>query len=167
MSKKSSTRIGIISDTHGHLGNARKAVDLLVSQNVDQVIHCGDIGSPEIVTLLDRWPTHFVFGNCDHDVDTLTEAIELANQTSHGLFGSIDVDGCRIAVLHGHEHQRFRETVSSQEFDLLCYGHTHVPEHHYEGKTLVLNPGALYRANPHTIAVIDCPSLTITSIEVL
>ena len=30
------------------------------------------------------------------------------------------------------------------------------------GETLVLNPGALYRANPHSIAVVELPSLEAT-----
>jgi hypothetical protein len=36
-----------------------------------------------------------------------------------------------------------------------------VPEEHYEGKTLVLNPGALFRANPRTIAIVEVPSLEV------
>ena len=159
-------RIGIVSDTHGHLANTRKAVDTLTEQGVDCVLHCGDVGSSEIVPLFGRWPTHFVFGNCDHDQADLTRIIELSEQTSHGEFGSIELNGCRVALLHGHDSQRFRETIASQEYDLVCYGHTHVPEHHYEGETLVLNPGALFRANPHTIAIVELPRRAVSLIEV-
>jgi hypothetical protein len=56
--------------------------------------------------------------------------------------------------------------VNSQAYRLVCYGHTHVPEQHYEGKTLVLNPGALFRANPRTIAILELPSLEVETIEV-
>jgi hypothetical protein len=42
-----------------------------------------------------------------------------------------------------------------------------VPEQHFEGKTLVLNPGALFRANPRTIAVVELPSLDVEQIEVM
>lgn len=159
-------RIGIVSDTHGHLANTGNAVEVLASRGVDRVLHCGDVGSSEIVPLFGRWPTHFVFGNCDHDVDDLTRTIELSEQTSHGAFGSLELDGCRIAILHGHDSRRLRETIASQKYGLVCYGHTHVPEHHYEGDTLVLNPGALFRANPHTIAVVDLPQLAVCCIEV-
>jgi hypothetical protein len=41
-----------------------------------------------------------------------------------------------------------------------------VPEQHYQGKTLVLNPGALFRANPRTIALVELPSLAVETIEV-
>jgi predicted phosphodiesterase len=42
---------------------------------------------------------------------------------------------------------------------LVCYGHTHVAAIEQRGPTLVVNPGALYRANPHSLAVIDLPEL--------
>ena len=37
----------------------------------------------------------------------------------------------------------------------MFYGHTHVREQHRTGKTLVANPGALFRANPKTCIVLD------------
>jgi uncharacterized protein len=159
-------RMGVVSDTHGHLGNTQKAVEALTTADVECVLHCGDIGSSEVVPLFGRWPTHFVFGNCDHDEEALRDVIELCGQTSHGPFGSLELGGRRIALIHGHDSRRFRETVASQEFHLVCYGHTHLPEHHYEGDTLVLNPGALFRANPRTIAVVELPSLAIQDIEI-
>jgi predicted phosphodiesterase len=44
--------------------------------------------------------------------------------------------------------------------------HGHVPREERVGKTLVLNPGALYRANPRTFAVVDLPELTVRRIAV-
>jgi hypothetical protein len=34
------------------------------------------------------------------------------------------------------------------------------------GRTLVLNPGALYRATPHSIAVVELPTLRATIVTV-
>jgi putative phosphoesterase len=160
-------RIGVVSDTHGHLPSARRAAELLEEHKVHQVLHCGDIGTPEIVHIFSRWPCHYVFGNCDHDTAALTDAIELVDQTCHGEFGEIELAGCRIAMVHGHDHRRFQEAIASQTFRLVCYGHTHVPDQHYEGKTLVLNPGALFRANPRTIAIVDLPALEVERLEVV
>lgn len=64
-------RIGVLSDTHGQLAFTRQAVAMLESCEVEQVIHCGDIGSVDVVRLLAPWPTHFVFGNCDGNWDEL------------------------------------------------------------------------------------------------
>jgi hypothetical protein len=159
-------RIGVVSDTHGHLPSARRAAELFAERKIEQVLHCGDIGAPEIVPIFSRWPGHYVFGNCDHDLAELTEAIELVEQTCHGEFGEIVLAGCPIALVHGHDHRRFQEAVSSQAYRLVCYGHTHVPEQHYEGKTLVLNPGALFRANPRTIAIVELPSFKVERLVV-
>ena len=65
-----------------------------------------------------------------------------------------------IALLHGHEGKRFMQAIKSGDYDLVCYGHTHAAEFHHEGRTLVLNPGALYRANPHSVAIMDLATMT-------
>jgi uncharacterized protein len=157
-------RIGVVSDTHGHLDNTRAAIAVLAEQNVECVLHCGDIGSPDIVPLFDRWPAHFVFGNVDPDEARLRRAIQAAQQTCHERFGDIELGGRRIALIHSDDHESFIETIGSQQFDLVCYGHTHKAEHHRDGRTLVLNPGALYRAATHTVAVIELTTLSVEQI---
>ena len=156
--------IGIVSDTHGHLEYTRTAVQTLEAYDVDAVLHCGDIGSPEVVELFAAWPTHFVFGNVDHDQSRLLHAIDAAGQTCHGRFGSLDLAGRKIAFLHSDDAKLFRNTIASGDWDLVCYGHTHVAEYHREGPTTVLNPGALYRADPHSIAVVELPELNVVPV---
>jgi putative phosphoesterase len=152
-------RLGLISDTHGHVELTRPAVRMLESLDVDAVLHCGDIGSPAIVELFEKWPTHFVFGNCDEDTEELAAAIQKAGQTCHGLFGDLEFDGVRVALLHSHERRRFRETIDGGQYRLVCYGHTHVAAVDRRGKTVVVNPGAIYRATPHSIAVVELPAV--------
>ncbi|HEX5104532.1 MAG TPA: metallophosphoesterase [Pirellulaceae bacterium] len=159
-------RIGVISDTHGHVTNTLAAVRLLESLDVEAVLHCGDIGTPEIPKLLATWPTHFVFGNCDHETGELKEAISAAGLTCHGRFADLELGGRKIAVLHSDDARRFRETIFSGRYDLVCYGHTHEAESHREGQTLVLNPGALYRAQPHTLAVVNLPTMEVEIVTV-
>jgi uncharacterized protein len=156
--------IGVVSDTHGHVANTRQAVRMLESCEVEMVLHCGDIGSIDVVRLFDRWPTHFVFGNVDDQLDLLRDAIEKAGQTCHGRFGELELAGRRIALLHSDDGPRFRETVVSGRYDLVCYGHTHFAEKHHEAATLVLNPGALYRARPHSLAIVRLPELEVTHV---
>ena len=149
--------LGIVSDTHGDLPRTREAVRMLESFAVAQVLHCGDIDTPAIVGLFAAWPTHFVFGNCDHDRRGLGRAIAEAGQTCHDRFGSLELEGVKIALLHGDDTRRLRETAESGQWGLVCSGHTHVAEQRWQGETLVLNPGAVHRANPHTIAVVELP----------
>jgi hypothetical protein len=158
-------RLGVISDTHGHVELTRPAVRMLESLEVDAVLHCGDIGSIEIVNLFAAWPTHFVFGNCDYNTDELAAAIRKAGQTCHGLFGDLEFDGVRVALLHSHERRRFREAIDSGDYQLVCYGHTHVAAIDRHGETLVVNPGAIYRAEPHSLAIIDVPAVEATIIK--
>ena len=155
-------RVGIGSDTHGHVDLTRPAVRMLESLEVDRVLHCGDIGSAAVVALFAAWPTDFVFGNCDANPRELAEAIAAAGQTCHGEFGDLQIDGKRVALLHSHDANRFRQTLHSGSWDLVCYGHSHVASIDRYGPTLAVNPGALYRANPHSIAIVELPAVEAT-----
>lgn len=136
---------------------------MLESFDIALVIHCGDIGSDDILPLFHRWPMHFVFGNVDTRPDRIRHTA-LANQTCHDRFGKLEVEGRQIAFLHGDDGPRLQEAIQSETFHLVCYGHTHVAEQHRQGSTLVLNPGALYRAQPHSIAIVDLATLEATHI---
>jgi putative phosphoesterase len=155
-------RLGVVSDSHGHVELTRPAIRLLESMEVDQVLHCGDIGTPAVVELFAAWPTHFVFGNCDADRQGLAAAIKAAGQTCHDEFGDLKFSGKRVALLHSHDGRRFHAALHSGDWDLVCYGHTHVASIDRHGQTLSLNPGALYRAATHSIAIVDLPDLTAT-----
>jgi putative phosphoesterase len=135
------------------------------SLDVETVLHCGDIGSMAVVELFRPWPTHFVFGNCDERLDEFAAEIRDAGQTCHGLFGDITLVGTRIALLHSHERRRFRDAIDSGDYRLVCYGHTHVAALDPHGETLVVNPGAIYRASTHSVAIVDLPAVTATIIE--
>ncbi|QDU31824.1 phosphodiesterase [Anatilimnocola aggregata] len=153
-------RIGIVSDTHAHLQNAQAAARMLQSLEVEAVLHCGDIGSPAIPGAFSLWPTHYVVGNVDHgEEDALSAAVTAAGGRFHGAFADFMLNGRRIALLHSDDARRFRRVTTGNEYDLVCYGHSHIAEQHLDGRTLVLNPGALYRANPHQIAVVDLTKL--------
>jgi putative phosphoesterase len=132
---------------------------MLESLQVERVLHCGDIGSAEVIGMFSAWPTDFVFGNCDFNHADLRTAIRAAGQTCHDEFGELEIAGLRVALLHSHDSQRFQQVVGSGDWDLVCYGHTHVAAIEQRGPTLVVNPGALYRANPHSLAVIELPEL--------
>jgi len=158
-------RVGVISDTHGHVELARPAVRMFQSLNVERVLHCGDIGSEDVVELFASWPTDFVFGNCDTDHRRLRTAIEKAGQTCHGEFGDLTLEGVRIALIHSHERRLFVASVGSGRYEVVCYGHTHVASIERRGDTLLVNPGAIYRARPHSVAVLDLPQKTATIVE--
>jgi uncharacterized protein len=159
-------RVGVVSDTHGQVDFTRPAVRMLESLNVDRVLHCGDIGSAEVVELFEQWPTDFVFGNCDTYHRALRSMIERAGQTCHGEFADLDIAGVRIALIHSHDRRLFSAAVGSGRYRTICYGHTHVAAIERRGDLLLLNPGALYRAQPHSLAILELPQNEATIIEV-
>ncbi len=67
--------------------------------------------------------------------------------------------GRRFALIHSDDPRKFREMIGSGAYELVCYGHTHVAKIEQIGRTIVLNPGALYRANPHSVAVVDLDTM--------
>jgi hypothetical protein len=148
-------RIGVVSDTHDRAETIAEAIRLLLEQRVELVLHCGDIESVETIRLFKPIPTQFVFGNWDKDRGKLAAAIKEVGGTPHDSFGAIELAGKRLAWVHSHERHQFRQLEHSDFFDYLFYGHTHVREQHRTGKTLVANPGALFRANPKTCIVVD------------
>ena len=156
-------RFGVISDTHGREKNTRQAVRLLQQKQVDCVLHCGDVGSPEIVPLLAEWPTHYVLGNVDLEIaDRLQAAIEQQPQhTLHGRFAELEIAGRKIAMLHGDDLQRKQKEIESGTWDLLLYGHTHQAACDLAGEMIVLNPGALHRAAEYSIAIVEASELDI------
>lgn len=160
-----STRWGLVSDSHGRVESTRAAANLLHSFEVSEVIHCGDIGTADVVRALSSWPTHYVFGNCDHELSALRTAIEEAGGTCHERFGTLQIEERSVAFLHGDDTQLMVETISGGEYDLVCHGHTHVAAQKTVGKTIVLNPGALFRARPLSIAVVEFPSIEITPLD--
>jgi len=157
-------QLGVVSDTHGHVGFTREAIRVLESFEVNEVLHCGDIGSPDVVALFSAWPTHFVLGNVDYDAEPLRRAIADHRQHCHDRFGSLTREEVRIALLHGDDQAALDEAIYGGRFDLVCHGHTHVADTRTEGDTLVVNPGALYRASPHSLAVVELPSLNVNRI---
>lgn len=152
-------RLGIVSDTHGYVESTRMAARMLDSLQVEHVLHCGDIGSAEVVEQFAPWPTDFVLGNCDYHPERLEAAITEAGKTYHGAFGELQLGGKRIALLHGDDRGKFREATESGQWDLVCYGHSHVATIDRQGPTLIVNPGALHRATPYSLAIVDLQEL--------
>jgi uncharacterized protein len=155
-------KIGVLSDTHGEMGAAGQAIRILHEQYVDLVIHCGDVGA-EVVPLLKGLPTHFVHGNMD-DPEQLREAVTEPEHMLHQQLGTLEIEGRRLAFLHGHDVTLLRHTIHSGNYDLVCHGHTHNFSSNFEGQTLVLNPGALGRTSRPSLATVDLSSLEVTEI---
>ncbi len=158
-------RIGIMSDSHGDAPITRKAVALLGRQGAEKLIHCGDICS---VSVLDELAGHdcvFVWGNCDQADGAMRAYLRRVGLAWPEAPLRLTIDGKQIAVCHGHEFG-FQSLLDDPSLDYVFHGHTHVMKDSRTGASRVINPGALYRASPHSVAVLDLESDDLTFFEV-
>jgi len=157
--------IGVISDTHGNILLARRAMLVFRQYEVGRIIHCGDVGTVEVLAQLSGIPVDFVLGNCDWSENDFRDILETDCVICHGQFGHITVSGQEIAFLHGHDQHRFDREASSGQWDMLCYGHTHQSAL-WMGcdRTIVLNPGALHRVATPSVAVLQLPEREVFTI---
>jgi uncharacterized protein len=158
-------KVGILSDTHDQVARTAIAAALLVDAGASAFIHCGDITVPQVVYELDARPSYFVFGNCDDDLPGLRRAIEGIGGTCLGDGGLITLGGRRLAVTHGHLEREFHR-LEALEPDFLLSGHTHSADDRRRGPTRWINPGALHRARPWTVVLLDLESDELTSLVV-
>ena len=147
-------KIGILSDTHDQVDRTSKAVALLVEAGAEVLVHCGDITNRAIVHECSGLPSYFVFGNNDYDHNALGRAIREVNAVSLGRGGEVTLGGRRIAVVHGDSGREVRRLAELNP-DYLLSGHTHKAADERRGSTRWINPGALTRANPWSVAVLD------------
>ncbi|HEY7115961.1 MAG TPA: metallophosphoesterase [Tepidisphaeraceae bacterium] len=150
--------IGILSDTHDRYEIMGAAVRALQERGAAYFVHCGDVCSPRLLDHLAGLPSAFVWGNCDWDRAALQRYAESIQVPCHGAFGDLELDGKRIALLHGDDKVRFDQVLKAQAHDYLFHGHTHVRRDERVGKTRIINPGALFRASEKTVAILDTQS---------
>jgi len=153
----SDMKLGIISDSHGHVRIVREALKILKSAGVQGIIHCGDLGGLEVLDELAGEPCWFVWGNTDFPQQAWRPHLKLLGLSWPTVPVEIGFDGKRIAVFHGHERE-FTQAVKLAKYDYLFHGHTHVPEEHRIGKMRIISPGALHRVRDKTVATLDTAS---------
>lgn len=148
-------KIAILSDSHGRLHTVHRALEMVRARGIGTIIHCGDIGETSTIQLFSGLNAHFVHGNCDFDRPALQDAAEAIGCTWHGDWGTLDIAGRKLAFLHGDDPRRFGELENSEAFQYLFHGHTHVARDVMVGPTRIINPGALFRAQPKTFVILD------------
>ena len=119
-------KIAVVSDTHNNWPNFKKAIDWIKKENIQLILHCGDICNQEVMNDSIKYfatpqgeprqgrgnEIKFVKGNGDYNMD-LPDKIEL------------EVEGKKIAFTHFPDGAK--KLAQSGKFDLVFYGHTHRP----------------------------------------
>jgi hypothetical protein len=152
--------IGAISDTHDNLPQVEKAVKYLNDQKVGLVLHAGDYVAGFVIPKFKQLNCKLigVFGNNDGDHELLKKRFsETTNCTIHDRFAQVEVEGYRIALLHGTETELLDAIINSGYFDAVIHGHSHSKSIEKKGKTLAINPGEVcgYLTGKCTVALLD------------
>jgi len=117
----------LISDTHGLL--RPQALEALAG--VAEIIHAGDIGTPEIIESLRAVaPVHAVRGN--NDRGPWADQLPLRLDLSRG--------GVRIHILH--DVNELAIDGVEDRCDVVVAGHSHKPGVVERGRVLLVNPGS-------------------------
>jgi putative phosphoesterase len=157
--------IGVISDSHDHLGNIRKCLNLFHERGVEVVLHAGDFVSPFTAEPFRERGLRIlgVFGNNDGDKLYLRERFAGIGEI-HVPPHELELAGRRIVLMH--EPRALAALVASGRYDLVVYGHTHRPEVR-AGSPLVLNPGELggWLTGRATCALVDLQVLEAELLE--
>jgi len=139
-------RIGLLSDTHGHLDDRI----LHHLQDCDEIWHAGDIGNEETAkTLEDLKPFRAVWGNIDGGKLRIW-------YRENELFV---IDGIKIWLTHiggypGRYNPKIRSLIYEKKPDLFICGHSHIVKIMRDKKTpnlLHINPGAAGKTGIHKI----------------
>jgi len=147
--------IGIISDTHENEEAIKKAVALFKERGVDFVVHCGDIISPPMLEYFKELKMKFIYGNNDGEREGLKEMCKKLD------FGEIKDEkeftykNKKFYAYHGTRLKILNDAIQSNKYDYVLTGHTHAKRDDKIGKARVINPGALFRVYPCTVALLD------------
>ena len=158
--------IGILSDTHGRGPIMAAAVDLLRRRGAEYLIHCGDVGGVDLLEHLVGGPAAFVLGNCDADEPAYRRHAQSLGVVFCGSMGDLELDGRRLAVMHGDDAPLMERILASRQHDYLLHGHTHVRHDQHVGRTRVINPGALFRAAHKSVAILDTRADALEFVEI-
>ncbi len=148
-----SYKIGIISDTHDNLPKIKKAVEIFNKEEVNFVLHAGDIVAPfsieKLVDLKCDWRA--VFGNNDGEKEGLKK-----RSNNKVLEPPIKIKLGGKKILLTHDLQKVRDL---EDAEIVIFGHTHEKKYYKEGGRFFINPGEAggWLKGESTICILSLP----------
>ena len=124
-------KIGLLSDTHKKEGRSQKAINHLIAQGAEFLIHAGDIVKPGILDQLKNSTLRYiaVYGNNDAALVEYHTKFNLVQEPHYFKLG-----GVNFKLMH-------LPFYMNPDAEVVIFGHTHVFECDYKSNTLFLNPG--------------------------
>lgn len=132
-------KLGIMSDSHDNLPKIRRAVELFNRENVDFVIHAGDIVSPFTAREMKKLkcPFELVLGNNDGEHLGL---FKVYDGHVHNPPFEIQMNDRKVLVIH--DGTILERAIDFQDCDIIICGHNHIAEiRKTENGVTIINPG--------------------------
>ena len=142
---ESEMKIGIISDTHKKVEYAKVALDMLLENGADFIIHAGDIVEVAMLDLLESCGKKYiaVYGNNDAHLLQHHKKYNLVQEPYY-----FQLAQTKFKLMHLPLHL-------APDAEVIIYGHTHHFEATMSEGTLFLNPGEICaRKKPLTEALL-------------
>lgn len=136
--------IGIISDSHDHIDNIKKAVEIFKNKKTDLVVHLGDYVNMMAIEAFSGLKIIGVFGNNDGDKMRIINAFNKIKGEIKGDFFEFEKDGLKFSAYHGTEPELRDALIYCERYDIIFFGHSHKAESKKIGKTLAINPGTAH-----------------------
>jgi putative phosphoesterase len=124
-------KIGIISDTHRKINKAKKALDMLLDNGVEFIIHAGDIVEVEILDMLESCGIDYVavYGNNDNHLIKHHTRYKLVKEPHY-----FELADLKFKLMHLPYYM-------APDSDIVIFGHTHMFKSEFINNTLFINPG--------------------------
>jgi len=124
-------KIGIISDTHSKLKKAKTALNLLIDNGAEFIIHAGDIVELEMLELLKNCSKRYVavYGNNDAHLVKYHNDYNLVKEPHY-----FKLANTKFKLMHMPYYM-------NPDSEIVLFGHTHHFLSEMKGDSLFLNPG--------------------------
>ena len=146
---------GVVSNTEGRADAMRAAAQILRESGAELIFHCGDVGGRHVLDELKSLDSAFVWGDADKDRMGLLRHAQRIGVACYGVLADVELDGKRVAILHGDDRKLFQKLVAEQQHDFVIWGHGADGEDKKVGKTHVVHPGSLYGGTSRTAVLVD------------
>jgi len=160
--------IGIMSDSHDNFPGLIQAREIFEQRGVEMMLHAGDVIAPGMCYAFEgtQIELKLVYGNNDGDRIGLKRDFARVGAEFLDDFGEIEVDGLKVALLHGTYEPLVRGLVESGSYDVVVRGH----DHHVnveKGETLLINPGEVWGhfTGRKSVAILDTENLDVEIVE--
>jgi len=131
-------KILVFSDSHDYCERMVQITKSFTAKNaaLDYIIHLGDLVH-DAQYLREKFPdipVLSVCGNCDFSYDAKEYEKEF------------ELGGKKFFILHGHTKslETLKPLGRQKGYDIILYGHLHVPKEDYHDGTHIINPGSIY-----------------------